>query len=307
MSATIHASAEVLSEQIGDGTRIWQHVVVLSGARIGQDCNLCAGIFIENDVQVGDRVTVKNGVQLFDGVRLADDVFVGPNATFTNDQFPRSKQQLDAPLITRVERGASIGANATILPGLTIGENAMVGAGAVVTRDVPANVVVAGNPARIISYVDSEELALSPSKEGETSPVEFTTGGVRLLALANVQDLRGDITVVEGETALPFEIRRVFWVYNVPSEKVRGAHVHHELEEVVVCVRGSVSVVVDDGIHREQITLNDPSQGLYLPPRVWRTLYRYSQDAVLLVFASHAYDPDDYVRDYAEFKRLVSA
>ena len=197
MSAVIHASAEVLSEQIGDGTRIWQHVVVLSGARIGQDCNLCAGIFIENDVQVGDRVTVKNGVQLFDGVRLADDVFVGPNATFTNDQFPRSKQQLDVPLITRVERGASIGANATILPGLTIGENAMVGAGAVVTRDVPANVVVAGNPARIISYVDSEELALSPSDEGEAAPVEFTTGGVRLLALANVQDLRGDITVVE--------------------------------------------------------------------------------------------------------------
>jgi UDP-2-acetamido-3-amino-2,3-dideoxy-glucuronate N-acetyltransferase len=146
----VHPLADVKSAQIGDGTKIWQFVVVLAGARIGRDCNVCAQVFIENDVVVGDRVTLKNGVQLWDGVRLEDDVFVGPNATFTNDPFPRSKQRLGHFSVTVVRRGASIGANATLLPGVTVGEGAMVGAGSVVTKDVPPGAVVAGNPARII-------------------------------------------------------------------------------------------------------------------------------------------------------------
>ena len=146
----IHEKALCESSHIGERTRIWAFAHVLPGARIGSDCNICDGVFIENDVRVGDRVTVKCGVQLWDGVELDDDVFVGPNATFTNDRFPRSRQHQSAPLRTRVESGASIGANATILPGLTIGRHAMVGAGAVVTRDVPAGAVVVGNPARVI-------------------------------------------------------------------------------------------------------------------------------------------------------------
>ncbi|MEA3062953.1 MAG: UDP-2-acetamido-3-amino-2,3-dideoxy-glucuronate N-acetyltransferase [Sphingomonadales bacterium] len=145
----IHPLADVQTVHVGAGTRIWQFVVVLAGARIGRDGNICAHCFIENDVRVGDRVTLKNGVYLWDGMEVGDDVFIGPNATFTNDPRPRSRQRV--PLLpTRIGSGASIGAGAAILPGLTIGENAMVGAGAVVTRDVAAGETVVGNPARPI-------------------------------------------------------------------------------------------------------------------------------------------------------------
>ena len=146
----IHPSSDVQSKQIGEGTRVWQYVVILPGAVIGRDGNICSHCFIENQVVVGDRVTVKCGVQLWDGVTLEDDVFVGPNATFTNDREPRSRNASATLLPTLVKKGASIGANATILPGLTIGEGAMVGAGAVVTKDVPPRTLVVGNPARIV-------------------------------------------------------------------------------------------------------------------------------------------------------------
>jgi len=138
--------------RIGERTRVWAFAHVLAGAEIGSDCNICDHVFIENDVRVGDRVTIKCGVQLWDGLRVADDVFIGPNATFTNDLFPRSKQYPEKFLQTHLRAGASIGANATILAGVTIGEKAMVGAGAVVTKDVPPRAVVVGNPARIIRY-----------------------------------------------------------------------------------------------------------------------------------------------------------
>jgi acetyltransferase-like isoleucine patch superfamily enzyme len=148
-----HSHALVESEHIGANTRIWAFVHVLPDARIGSDCNICDHVFIENDVIIGDRVTVKCGVQLWDGVHLEDDVMVGPNATFTNDLFPRSKQPFELRR-TIVKRGASIGANATILCGITIGEKAMVGAGSVVIKDVPDGAVVVGNPARIIRYME---------------------------------------------------------------------------------------------------------------------------------------------------------
>ena len=155
-TAFIHEKALVEpGAQIGPQTRIWAFAHVLPGARIGSDCNICDQVFIENDVILGDRVTVKCGVQLWNGVRLEDDVFVGPNATFTNDKFPRSKQYPDKFSVTTVKHGASIGANTTILPGITIGGESMVGAGAVVTNNVPAKAIVVGNPARIIGYVDT--------------------------------------------------------------------------------------------------------------------------------------------------------
>ena len=147
----IHALADVKATHIGPGTRVWQFAVVLAGARIGSNCNICAHTFIEDDVIIGDDVTIKSGVFLWDGLRVGDGVFIGPNATFTNDRFPRSKQRPDAFLVTQILDGASIGANATILPGLTIGRRAMVGAGAVVVSDVADDTVVVGNPARPIS------------------------------------------------------------------------------------------------------------------------------------------------------------
>ena len=146
----IHALSDVKSQLIGTGTRIWQFVVVLEGARIGKDCNICSHCLIENDVVIGDRVTVKNGVQLWDGLRVGDDVFIGPNVTFTNDKYPKSRNATFVPLSTQIETGASIGGGATLLPGVVVGAEAVVGAGAVVTEDVPAGVTVVGNPARAI-------------------------------------------------------------------------------------------------------------------------------------------------------------
>lgn len=149
----VHKLADVSSDSIGDGTRIWQFVIILPGARIGAECNICAHVFIENDVVVGDRVTIKCGVQLWDGLRVGNDVFIGPNATFTNDLVPRSKKYPDRYLETTIEDGASIGAGAVILPGLSIGAGALVAAGAVVTRSVAPQSLVCGNPARHVRFI----------------------------------------------------------------------------------------------------------------------------------------------------------
>lgn len=148
-SAYVHPLADCQSTQIGAGSRVWQFTVVLARAVIGRNCNINSHCFVENDVIVGDNVTVKCGVYLWDGLRVEDDVFIGPNVTFTNDKKPRSKVYPEQFLSTTIKAGASIGAGAVILPGLTIGRRAMIGAGAVVTRDVPDDAVVYGDAARV--------------------------------------------------------------------------------------------------------------------------------------------------------------
>jgi len=160
----IHPSSDVQAVQIGANTAIWQFCVVLKGAVIGNDCNINASVFIEGDVVIGDRVTVKSGVQLWNGLRVEDDVFIGPNATFTNDATPRSKRYPAKFAQTLLKTGCSIGANATILPGLTIGEYAFIAAGAVVTKSVPARALVVGNPAKIRYWVNED--GTSMKREG---------------------------------------------------------------------------------------------------------------------------------------------
>lgn len=155
MDYFVHERGLAESDSIGTGTRIWAFAHVMAGARVGRHCNVGGGAFIENGAVLGDHVTIKNGVQVWSGVELADWVFVGPNVTFTNDRIPRVRYPLDPSEFetTRVEEGASIGANATIVCGVVIGRSAMIGAGAVVVRDVPAHALVVGNPARRIGWV----------------------------------------------------------------------------------------------------------------------------------------------------------
>jgi UDP-2-acetamido-3-amino-2,3-dideoxy-glucuronate N-acetyltransferase len=152
----IHPTSDVQTKKIGIDTQIWQYCVVLEGAVIGKNCNINCHVFIENDVVIGDNVTVKPGVQIWDGLRIEDDVFIGPNVTFTNDRQPRSKQRPKSFQKTILESYSSIGAGATILGGHTIGSYAMVGAGSVVTKDIPRRALAMGNPARVVGWLNKD-------------------------------------------------------------------------------------------------------------------------------------------------------
>jgi UDP-2-acetamido-3-amino-2,3-dideoxy-glucuronate N-acetyltransferase len=310
--AFVHPQAICETTAIGDRTRVWAFAHILPGAVVGSDCNICDGVFIENDVVVGHRVTVKCGVQLWDGLRVEDDVFIGPNATFTNDRFPRSRVRPPAFLRTILRQGASIGANATILPGIEIGRGAMIGAGAVVTRSVPPNAIVSGNPARITGYTGTHaqgEPVLSQPVHPSSADarVALNVANAALLRLRRVGDIRGDLTVAEFASELPFRPERYFLVFNVPTRETRGEHAHRKCHQVLICTHGSCSVLLDDGTHREEVRLDRPEVALYMPPLIWGTQYRYTRDAVLLVFASHPYDPADYIRTYDEFLAAVSS
>lgn len=312
--AFIHEKAICDSPNVGRGTRIWAFAHVLSGARIGRDCNICDHVFIENDVIIGDEVTVKSGVQLWDGIRLGDRVFVGPNATFCNDRFPRSKQYPACFDETIVEDGASVGANATILPGITIGRNAMVGAGAVVTKSVPAHAVVVGNPAAIVGYQATrvrggeEGLAIGVANAlgaAAGSRQALDVGGCELWRLPHFEDLRGSIVPLEFANDLPFAPQRSFCVYDVTNQRVRGEHAHRLCRQLLIAAHGQLAVVVDDGRKREEVVLDDPTVGLLIPPMVWGIQYKFEPGTVLLVFASRAYEAEDYIRDYETFSALV--
>jgi len=306
----VHSSAICESDQIGQNTRIWAFSHVLPRARIGLDCNICDHVFIEDDVVLGDRVTVKSGVQLWNGLRVENDVFIGPNATFVNDNFPRSKVYPEKIFETFVREGASIGANATILANLEIGMKAMVGAGGVVTKSVPPYAIVVGNPARIVGYADTDDSTQAPPRElmpESYNLKDLPVEGAKIYRMKRVTDIRGSLSVGSFEAEVPFRPSRYFMVFDVPGPEVRGQHAHLVCEQFLVCIRGNVQLMLDDGKKRCRLSLNAPEMGVYIPPRIWAVQYKYSHDAVLLVFASHAYDPLDYIRDYSKFLELVSS
>ncbi len=295
----IHPKALCETKAVGEGTRVWAFAHVLPQARIGQDCNICDGVFIENDVLLGDRVTIKCGVQLWDGITLEDDAFVGPNATFTNTMFPRSRAYQKEFLRTVVRKNASIGANATILPGLDIGPNAMVGAGAVVTQSVPANAIVFGNPAQIVGYVDAMEplhTADGSENTGTTQAAVTQTGmeGVTLHRVNGPTDTR-------FEDDIPLLPKSYATVSGATGEKTDEQCAHRTAQQFIVCLRGSCTVVVDDGKRRREIVLASPDIGLYVPAMTWSGACKLSDDGLLLVFASD--DLSAPIADYSQFQR----
>jgi len=206
----IHASADVKSKNIGKNTRVWQYVVIFPDAVIGDDVNVCSHCLIENDVIIGDRTTIKSGVYVWDGLRIGSDVFIGPNATFTNDKFPRSKVYPDSFAQTVIQDGASIGGAAVILPGVTIGTGAMVGAGAVVTKSVPPYAIVTGSPARITGYVENSAFSDAPktatpkAEEQDDAVVRIGVGDVTTHKFKFIADMRGDLSVGEFHKEIPF-------------------------------------------------------------------------------------------------------
>jgi UDP-2-acetamido-3-amino-2,3-dideoxy-glucuronate N-acetyltransferase len=291
----IHPAALCDSPHIGLGSNVCAFAHVLSTARVGENCKISANTFVDNQVTLGNRVTVLPGARLFAGTQLHDDVHVGPNVCIAHAPCVAS-----IPASTHVRSGVELGANAVIAPGITIGVQAKVLAGAVVTRSVPPHAIVSGNPAQIVGYVGAtttQPSKVPPSLEKRTG----TVGAVNLHCLSEVEDMRGNLSVGEIGKDVPFSVKRYFLVYEVPNSEVRGEHAHKECHQFLIAVKGSVKVVVDDGCSREEFTLNRRNFGLHLPPMIWGIQYGYSADAVLLVLASHHYDANDYIRDYEQF------
>ena len=304
----IHPLADVQSTHVGMGTQIAQFVAVSDGARIGADCKIAPHCFIEAGTVVGNRATICSGVQIPNGLRVGDDVFIGTNVSFAQGELATDSSESGSLSKTTVESGAAIGTGAVIYAGVTIGRNAQIIAGAVVTRSVPPNAVVVGNPAHIVGYVGAvatQKTSVSTKKNDERI-TETRVNGVALYQMPRIADMRGSLSVGEFEDTVPFAVKRYFLVFDVPSLETRGEHAHRECHQFLICVRGSCSVVADDGQQRQEFQLDRPDLGLHLPPMVWGIQYKYSADAIVLVFASHHYDNADYIRDYSEFTQLVA-
>lgn len=181
----------------------------------------------------------------------------------------------------------------------------MVGAGSVVTRDVPPHAVVVGNPARVKGYSNTAQLGSAGAPAISPEPAGSSVRGVEILQLNKATDMRGSLIAGEVDAQVPFEPKRFFVVYDVPSAELRGAHAHHECAQMLVCLSGAVNAIVDDGTNRAEYVLDRPDIGLYMPPMTWGTQYRYTENAVLLVLASHPYDAGDYIRDYDDFLSIA--
>ena len=271
--ATVHPAAICESADVGVGTVIGPFAVVHRGASIGRECVIGPGVVIDDGVRIGDGVTVESGVHVPAGTRLAT--------------------------------GVVIGANTTIRQAVSIERNAVIRPGSVLSRNVPANAIVSGHPARIEGYVG---VTVSPGDRlaEADAPPGHLVGGARFIRLRRAADLRGSLTALEFETDLPFVPRRVFSVFDVPSAEARGEHAHRTCHQLLICVRGAIQILIDDGRERSELSLSDPGVGLYLPPMVWGSQFGYSPDAILIALASHPYDPDDYVKDYDAFLELTA-
>ncbi|MBX3620019.1 MAG: WxcM-like domain-containing protein [Rhizobacter sp.] len=251
---------------------------------------------------VGEGCVIESGAHLCRGTVIEDEVHIGAHAAFAG--APGGTQPAAV-----VKRGAWIGANASIVAGVVIGAKAIVRPGAVVGRSVPPGAIVEGNPANIIGYVDAAPgpgaVPQHGGSRGGATLEQTAVSGVTVHHFPVIPDLRGSLTVGEFDRQVPFVPQRYFMVFGVPSREIRGEHAHHTCHQFLICVRGSCAVVADDGRHKVEVLLDSPDRGIYLPPMTWGIQYKYSADAMLLVFASHYYDNADYIRDYGEFMRVA--
>lgn len=255
------------------------------------------GSLVDGRARCGRNVRLSTGVIVHGACVLGDDCLVGAGAILDAGD--------GATLV--LEDGVELGAGAVLAGALRVGRGAIVRPGAVVTRDVPPHAIVAGNPAQIVGYTGSAEAPLPEASAAVAGPMATRVGGVVLQRLPSVLDLRGNLSVGEFGSIVPFDAKRFFLVFGVPNAQVRGEHAHRTCHQFLVCTHGSCAVVADDGRNRQEFRLDDPTLGLHLPPLTWGVQYRYSPDAVLLVLASEHYDPQEYIRDYAEFLALVKA
>ena len=275
---------------------IGPEVVLGEGSYIGPNC------YVEGRTTVGAGARLIGSVTLIGYVHIGDDCVVEPNVSVTT--VLADPEQQARTLV--IGAGTRIGAGSVLCCGLTIGPNVQIGPGTIVVRNIPPHAIVHGNPATIVGYatlpaLGSTELFRATEDGKNTTVADSAVAGVQVFKFPRIRDLRGDLSVGEFGRNVPFIPKRYFVVFDVPSAETRGEHAHRQCEQFLVCVSGCVSVVVDDGRHRDEITLDTPDIGLYIPPRVWALQYKYSRSSVLLVFASHYYDSEDYIRDYTRF------
>jgi len=284
------------------GLKVGQFSVISPAAVIGNNVRIDSHVFVPNDAVLGEGVHIESGVCLPEGIRIGDDTTIGANATFAK----RADAKHDGPTLTTIHRGCAVGANTTILIGLTIGRQAVIAPGSLIQQDAPAYSVIEGNPGRIVGYSTQRS---SPSPTAPRLPLGSarTMKGVDFVQLTKASDMRGDLLAIELEQQIPFQVKRVFTVMNVPSHHIRGEHAHKLCHQLLVCLQGSITVSADNGNERMEWVLERPDVGLHILPYTWAAQYRYSPDAVLAVFASHPYDADDYIRDYEEYLTLVKS
>lgn len=269
---------------------------------IGANCHIGDHVLVEGNVSVGANVRVEAAAQLCDGTELEDDVIIGPAAVIGAPAVHTTPERSHNPSPTVVRIGATVGAKATIVAGITIGTHATVEPGAVATENVPGHVAVSGNPARIVKHLNTRPEQWPPAtvEQGQRWPERVK--GVKLYEVKIVaDDIRGSLSVAQLGAGLPFVPARLFTVFDVPSRQVRGEHAHKSLHQWLVCLRGTLTLMVDDGTNREALVLNSPARAVHIPPMIWAAQYQFSPDAILLVAASSVYDPTEYIRDYDDF------
>lgn len=268
-------------------------------AQIGPNCHLQGNI------------TIDAGAVLKGGITLIGDIIVGRNSVLEPGVCIASPKPGQSFAGTSIRLGSDVhvGAGAILLSGVSIGHHAWIEPGTVVLRHIPSHAIVGGNPATIAGYLDDSafqgRIVSTVVSQTDTPSVQFSkVQGVTLHHYARIRDLRGDLAVGEFERNVPFQPKRYFIVYDVPSTETRGEHAHIKCHQFLICVAGSVSVVVDDGTRREEVLLDRPNIGLLIPAGVWGIQYKYSANAVLLVFASEYYDASDYIRNYDDFLKF---